>query len=60
MNILIVEDEPEIAQLILETLERESFICQVSPDGIVALEMVKKQQPNVIILDLMLPKLDGL
>ncbi|YAI81661.1 MAG: response regulator transcription factor [cyanobacterium endosymbiont of Rhopalodia sterrenbergii] len=60
MNILIVEDEPEIAQLILETLENESFFCQVSTDGIVALEMFERQQPDVIILDLMLPKLDGL
>ena len=60
MNILIVEDEPEIAQLILEILKKESFICKISPNGIVALETVKQQQPDLIILDLMLPKLDGL
>ncbi len=60
MNILIVEDDPDIAQLILETLERESFICQIAGDGMTALEVFKRRQPDVIILDLMLPKLDGL
>ena len=60
MNILIVEDEPEIAQLIRETLERESFICQIVSDGLAELEIFKRQQPDLIILDLMLPKLDGL
>ncbi|ACK64571.1 two component transcriptional regulator, winged helix family [Rippkaea orientalis PCC 8801] len=60
MNILIVEDAPEIANLIQETLERESFICQIASDGLAALELFKRQQPDLIILDLMLPKLDGL
>ncbi|HAC65698.1 MAG TPA: DNA-binding response regulator [Cyanothece sp. UBA12306] len=60
MNILIVEDELEIAQLIRETLERESFVCQIASDGLAALEIFKRQQPDLIILDLMLPKLDGL
>jgi two-component system alkaline phosphatase synthesis response regulator PhoP len=60
MQILIVEDEPEIAQLIQETLERESFSCGIVKDGLKALEVFQQQQPDVIILDLMLPGLDGL
>ncbi|MFP4006755.1 MAG: response regulator [Spirulinaceae cyanobacterium] len=60
MDILIVEDEPEIAQLITQTLEREGFHCAIAPDGLRALEIVPQQQPDVIILDLMLPGLDGL
>ncbi len=60
MNILIVEDEPEIAQLIQETLERESFSCQVARDGIEAINLFQQYQSDLIILDLMLPKLDGL
>jgi two-component system, OmpR family, alkaline phosphatase synthesis response regulator PhoP len=60
MKILIVEDEQEIAQLIEQTLVRESFTCFLANNGLVALEMFKQQQPDVVILDLMLPGLDGL
>jgi DNA-binding response OmpR family regulator len=60
MNILIVEDEVEIAQLIQQTLERESFSCCLATNGLEALEIFQQQQPDLIILDLMLPGLDGL
>ena len=60
MKILIVEDEQEIAQLIEQTLAREGFICLIVNDGLNALEVFKQQQPDVVILDLMLPGLDGL
>lgn len=60
MDILIVEDEPEIAKLIQLALEREGFGCNWCADGLMALQAFTKQQPDVIILDLMLPGLDGL
>lgn len=60
MEILIVEDEPEIAKLIQLTLEKEGFSCQQSRDGLSALQTFQQQQPDLIILDLMLPGLDGL
>ncbi len=60
MDILIVEDDLEIAQLIKETLERESFSCQVVWDGFTALDTIQQNLPDLIILDLMLPQLDGL
>ena len=60
MEILIVEDESEIAQLIQQTLERENFSCQIAADGLAALNAFEQQHPDVIILDLMLPGLDGL
>jgi len=60
MDILIVEDEPEIAKLIQLTLEREGFSCHWCRDGLIALQEFRQQQPDVIILDLMLPGLDGL
>ena len=60
MEILIVEDEPEIAKLIQLTLEKEGFSCQQSRDGLSALQIFQQQQPDLIILDLMLPGLDGL
>jgi DNA-binding response OmpR family regulator len=60
MKILIVEDDREISQLIQQTLEREGFECLVARDGWQALETFNRQQPDLIILDLMLPGLDGL
>ena len=60
MEILIVEDEQEIAQLIEQTLTRENFVCRIANNGITALEVFKQQQPDLVILDLMLPGLDGL
>jgi DNA-binding response OmpR family regulator len=60
MEILIVEDEREIAQLIAKTLTKEGFKCQIAGDGEEALFLFSSLLPDVIILDLMLPKLDGL
>ncbi|MDJ0600471.1 MAG: response regulator transcription factor [Crocosphaera sp.] len=60
MKILIVEDEMEIAKIIQTTLERESFDCFVAYDGLTALDLFQQQEPDLIILDIMLPKLDGL
>ena len=60
MDILIVEDEPEIARLIQLALEKEGFSCQICNDGLAALRVTQSQQPDLIVLDLMLPGLDGL
>jgi two-component system OmpR family response regulator len=60
MDILIVEDEAEIAQLIQLYLEKEGFSCQICRDGLTALQVFQEQKPDLIILDLMIPALDGL
>lgn len=60
MNILIVEDEAEIAQLIKLYLEKEGFVCETCRDGETALRFQQSLQPDLVILDLMIPKLDGL
>jgi two-component system, OmpR family, alkaline phosphatase synthesis response regulator PhoP len=60
MKILIVEDEAEIAQLIQLYLEKEGFSCQICRDGLTALQTFAQQQPDLVILDLMIPGLDGL
>ena len=60
MDILIVEDEAKIAELIQLYLSKEGFNCHICRDGNTALERFKTIQPDLIILDLMLPGLDGL
>ena len=60
MRILIVEDDRGIAQLIRKTLEREGFTCQIAGDGLEALRQFQSLVPDLLILDLMLPQLDGL
>ena len=60
MDILIVEDEAEIAQLIQLYLEKEGFACRVCRDGLTALQVFQEQKPDLMILDLMIPGLDGL
>ena len=60
MNILIVEDEAEISQLIRLYLEKEGFVCHDCRDGQTAIQRFEELQPDLIILDLMIPVLDGL
>jgi two-component system, OmpR family, alkaline phosphatase synthesis response regulator PhoP len=60
MQILIIEDEAEIAQLIQLYLEKEGFSCRICRDGVMGLQVFQEQQPDLIILDLMIPGLDGL
>lgn len=57
--ILLVDDEPSIIQLAKMYLERENFRVQDAADGESALEAVAKHKPALIVLDIMLPKLDG-
>jgi two-component system, OmpR family, alkaline phosphatase synthesis response regulator PhoP len=60
MQILIVEDEAEIAELLQLYLEKEGFTCRMCRDGVNALQVFQEMQPDLIILDLMIPGLDGL
>jgi DNA-binding response OmpR family regulator len=57
--ILLVDDEPSIIQLARLYLEREGFRIGAVGDGQAALEAVATQRPALIVLDIMLPKLDG-
>ena len=59
-TVLIVEDEREIAELIQFNLQRAGFDTTMVSRGKAALEAVRKSPPDVVLLDLMLPDLDGL
>jgi len=59
-SILIVEDEPTIAQILVDYLSKSGFAPTHAEDGKVALDMIRKQPPDLVLLDLMLPGMDGL
>jgi DNA-binding response OmpR family regulator len=60
MHVLIVEDEPEMARLLQAGLREESYRVSLARDGRTALDISAVESPDIILLDLMLPKLDGL
>ena len=60
MKILIIEDEANIAQIIKLYLEQANFTTLVASDGAAGLEMHAREHPDLVILDLMLPALDGM
>ncbi len=60
LRVLVVEDEAAIRRVIVGYLEREGFQVTEAADGLSAVEMAKAQNPDVIVLDLMLPSLDGI
>lgn len=58
--ILVVDDDPKIVSLVKTYLEREGFRVVTAPDGRAALRAMQEVHPRLIVLDLMLPGLDGL
>jgi DNA-binding response OmpR family regulator len=58
-KILIVEDEPSIAEVVSLYLERANFTVRVARDGEAALKILEQHIPDLIIMDLMLPEMDG-
>ncbi len=58
-RLLIVDDEPDLADMIKFRLESNGYEILLANDGQQALEVARKERPDLIILDLMLPKMDG-
>src|SRR5947209_17614106 len=59
-TILIIEDEPAIARLIRDYLERAGFAAVIASDGDAGLARARSDKPDLILLDLGLPRRDGL
>ncbi|MFH1154950.1 MAG: response regulator [Pseudomonadota bacterium] len=58
-RILVVDDEPDFASIVQANLRKEGFDVEVAYDGVEALEKVKKNPPDAIVLDVMMPEKDG-
>src|SRR6185436_8180316 len=59
-RILIVEDDPDIAQLVARYLDKAGYTTTILASGREALRAIGAQPPDLLILDLMLPQVDGL
>src|SRR6476660_3325276 len=59
-SILVVDDEPRIAQLARDYLEHAGFAVRIAATGEAALQAVRRDRPDLVVLDLGLPGLDGL
>ncbi len=59
-RILVVEDDPTVAEVVTRYLQRENFDVETAADGVSALARALGNRPDLVVLDLMLPGLDGL
>jgi len=59
-KILIVDDEPRVQKIITEKLQREGFESTSAFDGKEGLKKVSSEKPDLILLDIIMPKLDGI
>ena len=59
-DILVIEDDPGIARIIRLYLERDGHRVTTAGDGVAGLNAARTDNPDLIVLDLMLPRLDGM
>ena len=59
-KVVIIEDEPDIIEVMSYNLTREGFLVSASRNGVDGLSLVRNQSPALVLLDLMLPGIDGL
>jgi len=59
-RILVIEDEERIREFLRRGLEAEEYVVETAEDGTAGLELVKERVPDLVLLDLMLPGMDGL
>ena len=59
-KILLVDDEPDILEIISYTLKSDGYLVYTAENGVKAIELAKKIQPDLIILDVMMPEMDGI
>ena len=59
-KVLVVEDDPAIAMVLERCLQNQGYNVSVATDGMDALNKTKKEMPDLISLDILLPKMDGI
>ena len=59
-SVLVVDDEPTIAEVVARYLERAGYETRIAADGVAAIDAAISARPDLVVLDLMLPGIDGL
>lgn len=59
IKVLIVDDEPNILLSLEFLMKKEGFMVFIARDGEEAFDILKKERPNIVLLDIMMPKVDG-
>ncbi len=59
IKLLLVEDEPTLAMIIKDTLDAEGFVVTTARDGVEGLEAFQRERPDVVVADVMMPRMDG-
>ncbi|MDX2272210.1 MAG: response regulator [Cyanobacteriota bacterium] len=60
MKILLVEDDEPLAELLIDSLKQQRHILELARDGLLGLDLAQSMEPDLIIIDVNLPKLDGI
>lgn len=58
-TVALIEDDPLIAEMYTTKFTKEGYALHHAADGFAGLEMVKKEKPDIILLDIIMPKMDG-
>jgi CheY-like chemotaxis protein len=58
--VLVVDDDFEIRQMLCVLLEINGFVTEEAEDGLAALQKVRRRRPDIIVLDVMMPNMDGI
>ena len=58
-KILVIDDEPMIVELVKNRLEHEDYSVSTASDGLIGLEILRTQKPDLIVLDILMPNMDG-
>ena len=58
-RILVVDDEPTIRELIADALREFGYLVEAAPNGVEGLDILRRWKPHAIVLDLMMPRLNG-
>ena len=60
LKVLLVDDEIEFVSTLAERLELRGIQARAAPDGPSALKLIQEEQPHVVVLDVMMPEMDGI
>ncbi|MEE9144029.1 MAG: response regulator [Candidatus Binatia bacterium] len=58
-TIMVIDDQPDILDIVKTILERSGYVVQVADSGMEAFSLLEEKKPDLIILDIMMPQMDG-